>query len=123
MATPARRIAAEVLMRVAQDGAFANLALDGARRPAAAPRRARGWRTLRPARRASRPRPRSAALASPCAASITWESGPTGICLDPRTATPLVSPGCNPFPGAGFGGAPASVELPGDLLTPFGVFC
>jgi anthranilate synthase component 1 len=30
---------------------------------------------------------------------------------------------CRPFPGAGFGGAPASVELPGDLLTPFGVFC
>src|SRR5258707_9490023 len=30
---------------------------------------------------------------------------------------------CNLFPGAGFGGAPASVELPGDLLTPFGVFC
>jgi len=30
---------------------------------------------------------------------------------------------CGPFPGAGFGGAPASVELPGDLLTPFGVFC
>ena len=32
-------------------------------------------------------------------------------------------PLCGPFPGAGFGGAPASVELPGDLLTPFGVFC
>src|SRR2546428_6449719 len=29
-----------------------------------------------------------------------------------------------PFPGAGFGGAsPSAVELPGDLLTPFGVFC
>src|SRR6266481_4424240 len=36
MATPARRIAAEVLMRVAQDGAFANLALDGALRQAGA---------------------------------------------------------------------------------------
>jgi len=36
MATPARRIAAEVLMRVAQDGAFANLALDAALRQAGA---------------------------------------------------------------------------------------
>src|ERR1700694_3697085 len=36
MATPARRIAAEVLMRVAQGGAFANLALDGALRQAGA---------------------------------------------------------------------------------------
>src|ERR1700730_13757758 len=36
MATPARRIAAEVLMRVAQDGAFANLALDAALRKAGA---------------------------------------------------------------------------------------
>src|SRR3954467_7166850 len=34
MATPARRIAAEVLMRVAQGGAFANLALDAALRQA-----------------------------------------------------------------------------------------
>ena len=34
MATPARRIAAEVLMRVAQGGAFANLALDSALRQA-----------------------------------------------------------------------------------------
>src|SRR6267154_3741636 len=34
MATPARRIATEVLMRVAQDGAFANLALDAALRQA-----------------------------------------------------------------------------------------
>ncbi len=36
MATPARRIAAEVLMRVAQGGAFANLALDAALRQAGA---------------------------------------------------------------------------------------
>src|SRR6266446_174439 len=48
---------------------------------------------------------------------------PGGICLDPRRATPLLSRPCGPFPGAGFGGATASVELPGDLLTPFGVFC
>src|SRR5258706_455825 len=34
MATPARRIAADVLLRVAQDGAFANLALDSALRQA-----------------------------------------------------------------------------------------
>src|SRR3954467_4312891 len=34
MATPARRIAAEVLLRVAQGGAFANLALDSALRQA-----------------------------------------------------------------------------------------
>src|SRR5437870_13244761 len=34
MATPARRIAAEVLMRVAQGGAFANLALDSGLRQA-----------------------------------------------------------------------------------------
>src|SRR5256886_11056168 len=34
MATPARRIAGEVLMRVAQGGAFANLALDSALRQA-----------------------------------------------------------------------------------------
>ena len=34
MATPARRIAAEVLLRVEQGGAFANLALDGALRAA-----------------------------------------------------------------------------------------
>jgi 16S rRNA (cytosine967-C5)-methyltransferase len=36
MATPARRIAAEVLMRVAQGGAFANLALDATLRQAGA---------------------------------------------------------------------------------------
>src|SRR5438874_7263231 len=36
MATPARRIAAEVLLRVAQDSAFANLALDAALRQAGA---------------------------------------------------------------------------------------
>jgi 16S rRNA (cytosine967-C5)-methyltransferase len=34
MTTPARRIAAEVLLRVEEDGAFANLALDGALRQA-----------------------------------------------------------------------------------------
>ncbi|MFL5411590.1 MAG: transcription antitermination factor NusB, partial [Myxococcales bacterium] len=34
MATPARRIAAEVLLRVAQGGAFANLALDAGLRQA-----------------------------------------------------------------------------------------
>src|SRR5437762_8950718 len=34
MATPARRIAADVLLRVAQGGAFANLALDSAIRQA-----------------------------------------------------------------------------------------
>jgi len=76
------------------------------RRPAAAPRRARGWRTHRPARRDQT----SAAIRRAGVAMRGFyhvERGPTGICLESATATPLVSPGCNPFPSR-LWSAPAS---------------
>src|SRR5207237_5040701 len=93
------------------------------RRRNGVPRPRRGWRTRLPARRAGAPQPPSCAQGiPPRAASIARiRPGPPDVARTP--ARRLESPPWELCAGAVFGCRTAAVELPGDLLTPFGVFC